>query len=77
MKYRDHRGGFKESMDTVIEVDTKQALLTHLNAGIQHYTDVKLIRSIYDDRNGWNTYNVFGKNGISWNIVGMSDGDLK
>lgn len=66
MKYRDHRGGLAESMETVQEFDTRTELLAYLHkemgtwgfkfddstVRIEPYGDGK------DDRIGWNNLHI-------------------
>jgi len=70
VKFREHRGGFDESMATVVEVADRAALLEHMRKLLQSYpsappvTDETVdIVSYYgiDQRNGWDTYIVILK----------------
>lgn len=61
--FRLHRGSFKESMETVVEISSKESLIDFLKEEV-HYriqeieiSDV----SVFDHRNGWNTHNVAAK----------------
>lgn len=74
MKYRDHRGGLRESMATEITVNTLQELKDHLS--IKRNKEVKDIEfkySCYDYRTEWDTYYVI----VDGVVAGMSDGDFK
>lgn len=70
MKFREHRGGFDDSMSTVVEVADRAALLDHMRKLLQPYpsappvTDETVrIESYYgvDKRNGWDTHIVILK----------------
>ena len=60
-KFRSHRGGFEESMSTVVEVSNIDELLAHINKSRRSNDEihsVNLSYSAYDSRNGWDTYYV-------------------
>lgn len=72
-KYRDHRGGLDESMATVQEFDSKEALLNYLAANYGEYAkNIDFSKTTiapygFDKRIGWDThivhlegYGVFG-----------------
>lgn len=79
MKYRDHRGGLKESMETQIEVNNKQDIINHLNDFFNEFGEtVEEIKFEYvglDKRTGWNTYYVLKryKNKKEFSVAGMSN----
>jgi hypothetical protein len=77
MKYRDHRGELRESMETVQEFTSKKNLLEHLNG--QRYGDIiedlSFEHTIYDPRTGWDTYYVVAHTKRGAYYVGMSDSD--
>ncbi len=63
MKYRDHRGGFEESMKTVQVGLNADAILKHVHKTFSFFNliEVDAIKFKYvglDHRNEWNTYNV-------------------
>ena len=60
-KFRSHRGGFEESMSTVVEVSNIDELLAHINKSRRSNDEihsVNLSYCAYDSRNGWDTYYV-------------------
>lgn len=70
MKYRPQRGGLKESMDEVVELeDSLSALAGYLGVSPEtvHVTPYR-----YDDRIGWNTYLVT----VDGQGVGFTDGPV-
>lgn len=83
MKYRDHKGGFAESLETVIEINSFQELLAHLNKFYKPFgkeaEEIKFTHVGKDERIGWDTYYVLlrlmGEENFS--VVGMSDGKLE
>lgn len=83
MKYRDHRGGLSESMKTVIEVNSEQEIIDHLN---KYWNDVgksvekiKFEYACYDNRIGWDTWYVLQRlsGEREFTVAGMSDGKLE
>jgi hypothetical protein len=80
LKYRDHRGSLSESMETVQEFDTVEQIVIHLNKFYNHFNaevvEIKFVKSVYDDRINWDTYNVTYrlKNETAFCVAGMSDG---
>lgn len=73
MKYRDHRGGFKESMKTVREVNSIQELKEYLKTD-----EIKFEYCTFDSRNNWDTYYVLKKNNDGkFTVAGMSDGKFE
>lgn len=82
MKFRFHRSGLKESLETTVEVNSIDELKKHIEEkegykeGI--IEEIFFEYSGFDERTKWNTYYVFYKK-ISRNvsfICGMSDGKL-
>lgn len=80
MRYRQHKGGYAESMATVVEIDsTREALL---RAVLESLPDLDQVRpedieaSPYgaDRRNGWDTHLVTVH---GYGIVGYTDGPLQ
>lgn len=74
--YRDHRGGLKESMETVQSFDTKAELFTHLQQGLESIVEIGFDYCCYDDRIKWDTYYVWIRtaNHPEGMIAGMSNG---
>lgn len=88
MKLRQHRGGFEESMQTVIEIEpTKAAVLQAIKdlsligfptatnpdqVTVEPYT-FGAYNDSYDPRNGWNTHIVTVE---GWGVFGFTDGPL-
>ena len=79
MKFRWHRGGFKKSMETTIELrDTKELEELVVAWAKKHY--IRSIGDFYrvdvspyggvDSRNGWDTHIVT----LDGNAVGFTDG---
>jgi hypothetical protein len=69
MKYRDHRGGLAESMETVREIEpTIDALAVILKVPSSAITVEKY--GGYDERIGWDTYLVC----VEGQPVGFTDG---
>lgn len=83
MKYRDHRGGFKESMATVQEFVLLIELEAHLNKVNEYYqkkvAEIKFEYVALDVRTEWNTYYVMQRfeGEDRFYVAGMSDGVLK
>ena len=84
-KFRYHRGGLRESMETVIEVSSKQDLVDKVEPDI--FGDKPNVEQItvepygYDNRIDWNTYIVTktipGKDGeTETGVMGFTDGPL-
>lgn len=78
MKYRDHRGGYSESMATEQEFDSPfkfRAYLTDLYGPI---AEIRFSSPVFDPRNGWNTRVVSFRNvsGTKFFVAGMSDGEI-
>lgn len=83
VKFRFHRGGLKEAMETVIEVGNKEELK---QAIIQHYKDNNIeeftpdVENItiepygYDNRIDWDTYIVSIPN---YGVLGFTNGPLE
>lgn len=62
MLYRQHRGSFNESMETVITVNSLDELVSHLNSDMMFFItkqSIKFKNIGIDKRNGWKTYMVF------------------
>lgn len=79
MRYRAHKGGLAESLNTTRNVYSKIELLNYLNK--QHsalgkvISDLKFKHVGMDKRTGWNTYYVLIKlqGQENFSVVGMSD----
>lgn len=76
MKFRQHRGGLKESLETTVEVSTFPEFVEVVHAIWPEMTGIKLEHIGMDTRTGWNTYNVVIEFQGSWVIIGQSDGNL-
>lgn len=82
MLYRRHRGALKESMKTVVEVDSKEMLIDLIKEDYKGFDviDVSFGDDIYDERTGWHTFQVlahFKKRNMEPKIiVGFSNGIL-
>ncbi len=80
MKYRDHKGGLEESMETVRVVKSEKQLIAHLNTLYDGFTiqveEIKFEHAGYDKRTGWNTYYVLQRFSCDdhFTIAGMSNG---
>ena len=77
VRYRDHRGGFMDSMATVRELADRAALMAHLRdayRGVLQVTEAALevIPYCYDYRNGWQTYLIT----LHGQGVGYTDGPI-
>lgn len=80
MKFRWHRGGLAESMETVVEIEpTRQALADLVTKDWIFWgetaspAEVDVRPYSYDDRIEWDTYLVFWRG----RSVGMSDGPVE
>jgi hypothetical protein len=79
MKVREHRGGFEESMGTVVQIDgSMESLVQEISSKIWKWAEVnletvKIEKYVYDDRNGWDTYIV---SVLGYGVYGFSDGDI-
>jgi hypothetical protein len=83
MKFREHRGGLNESMETLVEVPDRAALLEHLRTVAARWpmapeiTDETVSVNPYyglDDRTGWDTHIVVIKD---YGPMGFTDGPTK
>lgn len=84
--YRDHRGGFKESMATTRTLNNLQDLADHLGCAVEDLTvepypywdygtqheAIKNTGQTVDRRNGWHTHIVC----VRKRAVGWTDGPL-
>lgn len=68
MLFREHRGLLDESMETVVELDSRDALVSHIDKLLSPYGKkvtndmVDIAPYGYDIRIGWNTFIVKVKN---------------
>jgi hypothetical protein len=77
MKFREHRGGYAESMETAVDLDTKEEFVAYL--GKIAYKHTKAAPATFrfrdtervDHRNGWRTFNVI-LDGVG--VIGQMDG---
>ena len=75
MKFREHRGHLYDSMQTLVEVADRKALVEHINKLYQGYppvTEETLRIEPYgrDDRINWDTYIVTLP---GYGVIGMTD----
>jgi hypothetical protein len=79
MKFRFHRGGYTESMATEVEVQSMQELRDHVVSKFSAVTptDIRFEHTVFDSRNGWDTWYVIAKFGNNPEdkevVIGMSD----
>lgn len=79
IKFRFHRGGFDDSMKTVVHIETMGELIDVITKYGGSFYDLKFDdREAYDTRNGWNTRDVLIKTSENshWTVIGQSDGIL-
>lgn len=82
MKYRDHKGGLSESMQTVVEITSIQELAEHIgkvyNLNEGEIENIKFQNCGFDGRTGWNTYYVLFKTKEmnDFVVAGMSDSEI-
>lgn len=82
MKFREHRGGLAESMDTVIEVSDGEALLEHVRNLAQRWPTFPAItaETVHvepygrDERIGWDTHIVTLD---GYGVLGFTDGPVQ
>lgn len=80
MKYRDHKGGYEESMQTEREVYSLDELEEYLtNKYKKIVAEIRYSSPIFDPRNGWDTRIVSMRfeGEQNFHVAGMSDGELK
>jgi hypothetical protein len=80
MRFREHRGGLAESLETTVMLDDRAALLAHLARLLADYpTAAPLVSEktvhvkhlIYDNRCDWDTYIVTVDD---YGVMGFTDG---
>jgi len=81
MRYRDHRKGLDESMETVQDFYSVEEIKKYLNSIYEPLGEVAEIKFRYvcfDDRINWDTYYVLKRlNGSEqFTVAGYSDGTL-
>jgi hypothetical protein len=79
MKYRDHTGSLTESMKTVQEIATIEALKTYLDTRNNKKVETIMFQHAgFDKRINWDTYNVLQKltGETDFTVAGMSDEEL-
>ena len=79
MKFRQHKGNLARSMQTVIEISTKEELIRHLNklggVSFKPVVEVKFQHTGMDERTGWDTYVVLGRVEYgAFYVMGFMDG---
>lgn len=77
MKYRPHKGGFDESMELTIEVNTLEELRKEIEKDYGKFDEITIGYYCYDPRNMWETYIVTIQVGDQFWPVGYTDGDFK
>lgn len=83
MKYRDHAGSLSASMETVIEVNSIEEIIQHLNKYYNRFSEsvaeIKFEYCDFDQRTGWDTYYVLHRleGETDFTVAGMSDGQLE
>ncbi len=79
MRYRDHKGGLAESLNTTRNIYSKHELINHLNeqysAWGEGITDLKFERIRTDKKLSWDAYYVLIKlqGQDDFSVAGMSD----
>lgn len=79
MKVREHRGGFEESMGSVVQIDgSMESLVQEIRSKIGKWVEVnletvKVEKYVYDSRNGWDTYII---SVLGYGVYGFSDGGV-
>jgi hypothetical protein len=81
MKFREHRGGYDDSMATAVDVADRVALVAHIKGLLAPFKfrgdiDAGLLVSPYgwgeiDPRNGWHTHIVTL---LDYGVLGFTDG---
>lgn len=82
MKFREHRGGFAESMDTVVELPDRAALARHVNRLLSSFGNYDvgpedLVVTQYvpgnsrDHRNGWEDVHIVTL--ADYGVLGFTD----
>jgi len=81
MKYRDHKGGYSESMKTVQEIKSVEDIKAHLEKRFtlfpqQKIAEIKFERTGIDHRNKWDSHYVLIRSvtETKFSCVGMTDG---
>ena len=83
MKFRERRGGLTESMATLVEVDSKRALVAHIQKLLAPYrvkvTDEDVAANLYgssgDARIGWEKVYIVTVKGCG--VIGFSDSAIE
>lgn len=73
IKYREHRGSFEESMDTVVDVSDMEDLIKYIKNKQPYLDTSKNIEIEYygiDYRNNWITFMVT----VDGKVAGFTDG---
>lgn len=80
MRFRQHRGGLSDSLETVVHIDNRAALLEHLAALLApfYFDKERIDKGLkiepyggIDARIGWNTYIVTLER---YGVLGFTDG---
>lgn len=78
IKFRFHRGGFKESIETCTSIESYHDLCEHI-FNETGFSDISFKYTIFDERCGWDTWYVcFGKykDVKTKGVIGMSNAAL-
>lgn len=83
MRFREHRGGLAESMETMVVVDGKKGLVAHIQKLLKPYSvavaDSDVAASLYgssgDQRIGWEKVYVVTVKG--YGVIGFSDSAIE
>lgn len=77
MKFREHRGGYHDSMETVVELPDRAALIEHIRGLLSpyefHFEPADITVAPYfgmDPRNGWDTHIVHLRR---YGVIGFTD----
>jgi hypothetical protein len=68
MKFRPHRGSLHNSMDDIVVLPDRAALVAHLSHDLGRWgyqldaSDLRIEPYIFDERNGWDTHIVTIRN---------------
>jgi hypothetical protein len=83
MRFREHRGGLAESMETMVVVDGKKGLVAHIQKLLKPYSvtviDSDVAASLYgssgDARIGWEKVYIVTVKG--YGVIGFSDSAIE
>ena len=74
-KFRFHRGGLSESMETTVSLSTKEELIRVIGNSLKewgdfNYNNLKIESYGFDDRINWNSHIVTLD---GWGVIGFTD----